>query len=302
MDFAERVDRARINRRVLEALIRGGAFDNLDPNRATLMAAVGMALEHASQRAEHADQGGLFDMLAEEHSAAPEPPQQPPWDLRQRLSEEKLAIGFVLSGHLFDAHADEVRRFAPRPLAELNESRDSVLVAGIVAGVRVVQGQRGRVAIVTLEDRSGVLETVVNERVLDTVRALLREDELLVFQGRAMADRFSGGIRFNVDAVWTLEQARERLGRRIRMRVNGMGDASSLIELARSHAPQQGGDGLPLELELERGGARATLRVDRLRLRPGDDTLAALGQLALQGQVQVVYDGGGEPQQTPSWH
>jgi DNA polymerase-3 subunit alpha len=58
---------------------------------------------------------------------------------------------------------------------------------------------------------------------------------------------------------------------------------------------------LPLELELERGGARATLRVDRLRLRPGDDTLAALGQLALQGQVQVVYDGA-EAQQPPSWH
>ena len=301
MDFAERVDRARINRRVLEALIRGGAFDNLDPNRATLMAAVGMALEHAAQRAEHADQGGLFDMLPEGPAAAPEPTPQPPWDLRQRLSEEKLAIGFVLSGHLFDAHAAEVRRFAPRPLAELTESRDSVLVAGIVAAVRVVQGQRGRVAIVTLEDRSGVLETVVNERLLDTVRALLRDDELLVFQGRAMADRFSGGIRFNVDAVWTLEQARERLGRRIRMRVNGLGDASSLIELARSHAPQEGDDGLPLELELERGGARATLRVDRLRLRPGDDTLAALGQLALQGQVQVVYDGG-ESQQPPSWH
>ncbi len=300
MDFAARVDRTRINRRVLEALVRAGAFDNLDPNRATLMAAVGMALEHAAQCAEHADQGGLFDMLPDSASAAPEPPQQPPWDLRQRLSEEKLAIGFVLSGHLFDAHAAEVRRFAPRPLAELTESRESVLVAGIVAAVRVVQGQRGRVAIVTLEDRSGTLETVVNERVLDTVRTLLRDDELLVFQGRAMADRFSGGIRFNVDAVWTLEQARERLGRRIRMRVNGLGDASPLIELARSHAPGEEGSGLPLELELERGGARATLRVDRLRLRPGDDTLAALGQLALQGEVRVVYEGA-EPQGA-AWH
>jgi DNA polymerase-3 subunit alpha len=291
MDFAERVDRSRINRRVLEALIRAGAFDNLDPNRATLMEAVGMALEHAAQRAEHADQGGLFDLLCSEHAAAPQPPEQPPWDLRKRLAEEKLAIGFVLSGHLFDAHAGEVRRFASRSLAELSESRESVLVAGIVAAVRVVQGQRGRVAIVTLEDRSGTLETVVNERLLDTVRTLLREDELLVFQGRAMADRFSGGIRFNVDAVWTLEQARERLGRRIRVHINGMGDASPLIELARSHAPEPDTDGLPLELELERGGARATLRVDRLRLRPGDDTLAALGQLALHGHVQVVYDG-----------
>ncbi len=295
MDFAERVDRTRINRRVLEALIRGGAFDGLDPNRATLMAAVGMALEHAAQRAEHADQGGLFDLLADDHAGAPEPEQQPPWDLRRRLGEEKLAVGFVLSGHLFDAHAAEVRRFAPRSLAELTESRDSVLVAGIVAGMRVVQGQRGRVAIVTLEDRSGMLETVVNERLLDSVRALLREDELLVFQGRAMADRFSGGIRFNVDAVWSLEQARERLGRRIRMQVNGMADASPLLELARTHAPGDVDAGLPLELELERAGARATLRLDRLRLRPGDDTLAALGRLAREGQVQVVYDAGEAP-------
>ena len=294
MDFAARVDRNRINRRVLEALIRAGAFDSIDPNRATLLAAVGMALEHAAQCAEHADQSGLFDSLFDEPGAAaagaPEPEPQPPWDLRKRLSEEKLAIGFVLSGHLFDAHAAEVRRFAPRPLAELADAREPQIVAGIVAAVRVVQGQRGRVAIVTLEDRSGTLEAVVNDRLLDTVRALLRDDELLVMQGRAQNDRFSGGLRFNVDAVWTLEQTRVRLGRRIRMRVNGLADAGPLIDLARTHAAGEEG-GLPLDVEVERGGAEATLRIDRLRLRPGDDVLAALRELAIEGRVQVVYEG-----------
>ena len=294
MDFAARVDRNRINRRVLEALIRAGAFDSIDPNRATLLAAVGMALEHAAQCAEHADQSGLFDSLFDEPGAAaagaPEPEPQPPWDLRKRLSEEKLAIGFVLSGHLFDAHAAEVRRFAPRSLAELADAREPQIVAGIVAAVRVVQGQRGRVAIVTLEDRSGTLEAVVNDRLLDTVRALLRDDELLVMQGRAQNDRFSGGLRFNVDAVWTLEQTRVRLGRRIRMRVNGLADAGPLIDLARTHAAGEEG-GLPLDVEVERGGAEATLRIDRLRLRPGDDVLAALRELAIEGRVQVVYEG-----------
>ncbi len=301
MDFAERVDRARINRRVLEALVRAGAFDNLDPDRATLLAAVGMAMEHAAQRAEHAGQGGLFDSLSHEHAAAPQPPRQPPWDLRRRLAEEKTAVGFVLSGHLFDAHAAEVRRFAPRQLAELSESRDSVLVAGIVAAVRVVQGQRGRAAIVSLEDRSGILEAVLSERLLDTVRALLREDELLVFQGRASADRFSGGLRFQVDAAWTLEQARERLGQRIHLCLNGLPDATPLLEVARSHAAADPDGGLPLELELQRHGACATLRVDSLRLRPGDDTLAALAQLALHGQVQVVYEGA-QQAAPPGWH
>ena len=290
MDFAERVDRARINRRVLEALVRAGAFDTLDPNRATLLAGVGMALEHAAQRAEHAQQGGLFDALPQGHAAAPEPPQQPPWDLRRRLAEEKIALGFVLSGHLFDAHEAEVRRFAPRALGELTESRESVLVAGIVGAVRVVQGQRGRIAIVTLEDRVSSLEVVVSERLLDTVRALLREDELLVLQGRASADRFGGGVRFQADAAWSLEQARERLGQGIRLCINGVADASPLLEVARSHAPDNEGGGLPLEIELRRGGACATLRVDKLRLRPGDDALAALARLALHGQVQVLYE------------
>ncbi len=290
MDFAARVDRTRINRRVLEALVRAGAFDTIDPNRATLMASVGMALEHASQCAEHADQGGLFDALFENAAdAEPQPEPQQPWDLRRRLSEEKVAVGFVLSGHLFDAHAAEVRRFAPRSLAALADAREPQLIAGIVAAVRVVQGQRGRVAIVTLEDRSGVLETVVNERLLDTVRSLLCDDELLVMQGRAQADRFSGGLRFNVDAVWTMEQTRARLGRRIRMRVNGLPDAAPLIEIARAHAAGEEG-GLPLEIELERAGAEAVLRIDRIRLRPGDDTLAALGVFAKDGRVQVVYD------------
>jgi DNA polymerase-3 subunit alpha len=210
--------------------------------------------------------------------------------LRQRLAEEKVAIGFVLSGHLFDAHAAEVRRFAPRPLVELVESREPQLIAGIVAAVRIVQGQRGRVAIVTLEDRSGTLETVVNERLLDTVRALLVDDELLVVQGRAQADRFSGGVRFNVDAVWTLEQTRARLGRRIRVRVNGLASAAPLLEVAHSHAAGDDG-GLPLDVEVARGGAQATLRLERWRLRPGDDTLAALRALAIDSAAQIVYDG-----------
>ena len=292
MDFAERVDRTRINRRVLEALVRAGAFDSVDPNRATLLAGVGIAVEHAAQCAEHAGQGGLFDSLPDDGgAAAPELEPQPPWDLRQRLSEEKVAIGFVLSGHLFDAHAVEVRRFAPRPLAELVESREPQLIAGIVAAVRIVQGQRGRVAIVTLEDRSGTLETVVNERLLDTVRSLLADDELLVLQGRAQADRFSGGVRFNVDAVWTLEQTRARLGRRIRVSINGLASAAPLLDVARSHAATDDGGGLPLDVEVSRGGAQATLRLERWRLRPGDDTLAALRELALDGRVQIVYDG-----------
>ena len=80
---------------------------------------------------------------------------------------EKAALGFYLSGHLFEQHEAEVRRFVPRRLADLTDSREPVLLAGIVGELRVVNGQRGRVGIFKLDDRSETLEAVIDERGLE---------------------------------------------------------------------------------------------------------------------------------------
>jgi DNA polymerase-3 subunit alpha len=293
-DFAARVDRSRINKRVLEALAKAGAFDTLHPDRAAVLAAVETALDYAAQQEAARQQVGLFDLLAEDmgdaaHDAAAHQPRLPvvePWDLRTQLAAEKSAIGFYLSGHLFDACAHEVRQFARTPLAELVDSREPVLIAGIVSGVRLVQSQRGRIAIVTLEDRSGALEAVIGETLLDGVRDLLRDDALLVLRGKAQTDRFNGGLRFNADAVWTLEQARARLGKHIRLALNGSSSAQPLVTLARERASE---DGLPLLLDIERAGAQARLSVSAYRLPPSDAVLAELACLSKDGRAVVEY-------------
>src|SRR5690606_14730351 len=128
-DFCCRVDRTRINKRTVEALIKAGAFDNLQRNRASLVATIDLAFEFANAAAANANQGGLFDM-GDTHGASTQEPdlvEATPWGVKERLTQEKTAIGFYLSGHLFDEVEREVRRFAKRPIDELADTREPLL-------------------------------------------------------------------------------------------------------------------------------------------------------------------------------
>ncbi|MEI8327286.1 MAG: DNA polymerase III subunit alpha, partial [Betaproteobacteria bacterium] len=177
-DFCARVDRARINKRAVEALIKAGAFDALEANRAALLASVALAFDYADTQLAHADQGGLFDDAVDSHAASTQEPAlvaAQPWSIKERLSLEKTAVGFFLSGHLFDQSADEVRLFAKRRIADLLDSREPQLLAGIVSDLRIVTGQRGRMALFRLDDKSEAIEATVTDEMLQAYRDLLKE-------------------------------------------------------------------------------------------------------------------------------
>jgi DNA polymerase-3 subunit alpha len=144
-----------------------------------------------------------------------------PWSIKERLTLEKAALGFYLSGHLFDQSAAEVRRFAKVRLADVIDKREPMLLAGIVSDLRVVNGMRGRVAIFKLDDGSEAMEAVANEELLVANRELLKDDELVIVQGKVQPDRFSGGVRLNVQSVWDLAAARCRFGKYLRVEING---------------------------------------------------------------------------------
>lgn len=302
-NFCARVDKGKCNKRVVEALIKAGAFDGLHPDRAAALASVGLAFEWAETQAANALQSGLFDFGGDSAhgSHTHEPPLQPaePWSVRERLALEKTAIGFYLSGHLFDENEAEVRRFCPRRVADLIDSREPQLLAGIVTDLRVVNGQRGRVGIFKLDDASEPIEAVVNEELLDAHRELLREDELIVVQGKVQPDRFSGGLRLNVNQVWDLAAARARFGRYLAVELNG--GMPAIAELVHSfparveHADDADGggelvQGLGVRLLLKRPGARAELDLGAAgRIWPSDQALGRWRQLAHDGKAVVVY-------------
>src|SRR5690606_31523235 len=134
-DFCTRVDRSKLNKRTLEALIKAGGFDSIHLDRASLVASVDTAFEYSSAQLANANQGGLFDMMGADAqgSSAQEPPLADtlPWGIKTRLTQEKLAVGFYISGHLFDEVEQEVRNFIRTPLSELSDSREPQLLAGI---------------------------------------------------------------------------------------------------------------------------------------------------------------------------
>src|SRR5213079_1912387 len=176
------------------------------------------------------------------------------------------AIGFYLSGHLFDEVALEVRRFAKRRIDDLIDSREPQLLAGIVGDFRVVNGQRGKLAIFKLDDKSGTIEATADEAVINANRNLLKDDELVIVQGRLQPDRFNGGWRLNVQQVWDLATARCRFGKFLRVAVNGQ--APDVKRILREFPPKreasEQGDllrGLPVRLALRRHGAEAEIQL-----------------------------------------
>jgi len=301
-DFCARVDRQRVNKRVVEALIKAGAFDALHADRATALASVALAFEWADTQEANALQGGLFDFGPDDKDGHGSSTKEPalahaePWTLRERLMLEKSALGFYLSGHLFDESGDEVRRFARRRIADLVDSRDVQLLAGIVTGLRVVNGQRGRTAIFKLDDATEAIEAVINEDLLDANKDLIVEDALLIAQGKVQIDRFNGGLRFNVNQVWDLPSARARFGRFLQVALNGglppVGDVIRTWPARRTESEHgELTQGLTVRLQLRRAHAMAELDLgDDGRFWPTDEALARWRQVAQGGQAVIVYE------------
>ncbi len=305
-DFCLRVDRQRVNKRVVEALVKAGAFDALHPRgldgRAALLASVGLAFEWAETQVANALQGGLFDFGPGEGDGHGSSTQEPalvaaePWDLRERLTVEKTALGFYLSGHLFEACRDEVRRFAPRPIAELADSREPQLLAGIVSDARLVNGQRGRRMVFRLDDGSEGVDIGIDEDQLDERRELIAEDQLLVVQARVQPDRYTGGLRVTVQQFWDLAGARARFGRHLAVDVAGAAPpVADVLKLwpARRVDTEQGVlvQGLPVRLRLRRREACAELDLgDEARFWPCDEALGRWRSIAQGGAATIVYE------------
>ncbi len=294
-DFCGRVDRRVANRRVIEALVRAGAFDTLDADRAKLIASVGVAMEAAEQAAANALQGGLFDMLpAEAAGQAVQYVEARPWSERERLKEEKTAIGFFLSGHPFNAFREEVRRFMRRTLAQLEPSREPTLLGGVVMEVRTKMGNRGKMAFVLLDDGTQPREVAVYSEVLDANRGKIVTDELLFVEGKISNDEFSGGLRIIADKLMTLGEARSRFARALQLRLNGevdeTGGASAAADRLQTLLAPFRAAGCPIRVRYRNHNAEAELPFgDGWRVRLDDALLDSLREWLPSDAVEIVY-------------
>jgi DNA polymerase-3 subunit alpha len=268
-------------------------------NRASLAASIDRAHDFAQALADNANQGGLFDAVDSHASSSQEPElvKVTPWGIKERLTFEKTAIGFYLSGHLYDESAAEVGRFVKRRIDDLIDSREPQLLAGIVSDLRVIQGQRGRLAIFKLDDKSAVIEATADENLINAHRELIRDDELIVVMAKAQPDRFSGGgLRLSIQQVWSLAAARCRFGKYLSVQVNGKApDIERLLQdfPAQIQSTEEGElvRGLPIRIHLLREGASAHIQLgEKARFYPSDAALASWMAQAHDGQARIVYE------------
>jgi DNA polymerase III subunit alpha len=307
-DFCARVDRARINKRTVEALIKAGAFDTIQLNRASLLASVDRAFDFGAAALANANQGGLFDMGGDDdHGSSTQEPdlvEALPWGVKERLTFEKTAVGFYLSGHLFDEVALEVRRFAKRQIDDLIDTREPQLLAGIITDFRVINGQRGKLALFKLDDKSGVIEARADEALINAHRNLLKDDELVIVMGKQQLDRFSGGLQLTVTQIWDLDQARCRFGKFLRVTVDSQPGAKlpDVARMVKDYPPvredsEQGellrglGVRLAVSCHGDAGEAQAELQLgETARFFPSNAALAGWRVQAAAGKSEIVYE------------
>ena len=288
-DFCERIDRRVVNRRAIEALARAGAFDTLDADRARVLANVSQAMEAAEAREAAINQVSLFGSGDGAGDAPIRWQTAPTWAERQRLQEEKAALGFFLTGHLFTGFQDEVRRFARTRLVDVQPGQQPVWLAGIVASQRTQMTRRGKMSAVMLDDASGKLELAIYNELFEKHRSLIRDDELLVVLAKVSKDDYSGGMRVVAEQVLDLAGARQAFGKRLRISLNGVADAAALRGAIEPYA---GLTETPLPVLVEYGNAEARCAVElgeRWRVCPRDDLLADVRKRLHPIAVQVDY-------------
>ena len=287
-DFCRRVDKRIVNRRVVEALVRAGAFDAIDPRRASLFASAGVALDAGERAAATASQVSLFGEEPAAQMVATISTRE--WTEAERLTQEKLALGFYLSGHPFAAYAAELAPIVRTSLATLQPKNDRVLVAGIVTTLRVQASRRGKMAFVTLDDGKGRAEVLVYNETFDAVRPLLREDQLVIMEirvtQRVTEDGEAQGLRVIAESVFDLATLRKRWGKGIRIACNGNASADRLAEILQPFRPGT----MPITVRYvnDRVGGELELP-EAWRVNPDDALIDRLREWLAPENVQVVY-------------
>src|SRR5690606_9528671 len=292
----------RMNRRVLEALIRSGAADSLGANRATLMHSLPAAMQLADQtiRARVVGQDDLFGLLDPDPAAAIsfETEALPEWSRRVRLEGERDTLGLYLTGHPFEEFEAEVRPIVSGSIADVTGDRPTpapnegfrfqgkpVTIAGMVFDV----GKRGGRVIFTLDDRSARLEASMFEETWQQYRSLIAKSAILVVEGSLRFDEYIEGWRLTAKRVLDIDQVREQHGRRLVLRWPKGADRHFVKSLEETLKPFRGGR-CTVAVRYQSAAARAELVLsDEWSVKPTRELTERLAQLCGTDGMRLIY-------------
>jgi DNA polymerase III subunit alpha len=300
-DLCRRLDLQKVNRRVLEALIRSGSFDGLGANRATLMQRLPTAMQLGDQnsKAQDAGQNDMFGLVADERAPVVVPlrmPELPEWSEAVRLQGERETLGLYLTGHPISQFEAGLNRFVTHRIGDLISDRPmetvrfgggkAVTVAGLIDEVK----KRGPRTILNLDDRTGRVEVTLFEDVFQRYRDLVAKDALVLVEGSLRFDEFSDAWRLSAKRITELDKVREQQARRVVLKWVARPDANAMLNrLAEILTPFRPGP-CPVTVEYVSSGARGALTLGPdWTVRASRELLEKLETLVGRGSVQVIY-------------
>ena len=297
--LCEDIDLRLVSKRVLESLIKAGAFDSSLGHgsrrpatlRAQLIAVVDRALEHGGrlQRDRERGQTQLFDALGpaggpDDYVALPDVVA---WSDAEQLAHEKAALGLYLSGHPIDEYRDQLEAVGARAITALEASEPEVLVGGIISAYRPLKTRRGApMAVLTLEDQGGSLEVVVFPKTYERCAPLLVPDRLVLVSGKLELDEETARLLAN--AVRPIDTLTESVGRTLSIHLTSpRHDRRTLQALADLFQAHRGPGRIRLQLDLtERTPPlRVRARLRDVRIRPSENLAQAVEQICGDGTV-----------------
>jgi len=207
-DLANRVDSKGMNKRILENLVRGGAFDSINSNRRQVFDGIETLIKHSNLAASerNSDQMGFFGADDNAMKKAAQLPNVPDWPLMDRLREEASAIGFYLSAHPLDAYKTTLKRIGVKSYVDIFQNGVSgpVKIAGTVISKREKISQKGnRFAFVQLSDSSAAFEIAVFSEALSVSRDYLEPGQSVFIMASAQFEEES--LRFIANTIELLD-------------------------------------------------------------------------------------------------
>ncbi len=292
-EFCCRNDLKKVNRKVLEALIKSGSFDCLKVTRAKLSASIVKALKISDQNAKN-NLSGQQDLFSKTVQLPQETGycEAQAWTELQRLQNEKDSLGYYLSGHPLDSYRGEISQFCRTTLANVKPTYEqTVTVAGQIVAMRTLLTKRGdRMAIISLDDGTARVEAAVFSDVYQEVRHILAKDEIVVIEGEVSIDDYTGGHRMSCRNVMSLVDARVHYGKHVLLKLDHNVDIQSLLTiLPQTIMSESAGTDCPLVIEYQGEEAKARLKLPKqYRLVPSDERLEEL-QTKFKLSVAMEY-------------
>ena len=293
VDFCNRCYKKIVNKRTIENLVKAGAFDIMESNRAKLFNNLGKILEHIEHVRANENQASLFDAMTDDDitldAANIELEHFEEWSIKTKLGMEKQAIGYYLSGSLFEEYKDLVRKLPFESLnkysvsndemqdlinnrSSYNRPKEKIQVCGVInyIGSRPLK-KGGKMYFVKIEDDSGELEFILYDSVYEEFKTLIKEDEMVFIEGELMYDQFRNEIKITARQVYNLEAALRDYVLNMTLHIDNNFNLSELT-------PMLGDNGAKLSLHYNNGFSSCKLNAEK-QLIPSYENIIKINSL-----------------------